>query len=179
MNIKTLLLALISVLMLSGCALIKNSNEEKINTITPVGSAKFEAYGAERMDALGMVATKVDSRCSAVEFFKYVTKVYPAADDIIDVSMEETTIQKGAATSYSCKYSGLAVSYTPLSIDEAKKWTPKTKKQDAKQEQEQEVVVVGRPAGPHPACIPCACVTCGCQPCNAINQNNYYNPNNN
>ena len=70
MNIKTLLLALISVLMLSGCALIKNSNEEKINTITPVGSAKFEAYGAERMDALGMVATKVDSRCSAVEFFK-------------------------------------------------------------------------------------------------------------
>ena len=170
MNIKTLLLALISVLMLSGCALIKNSNEEKINTITPVGSAKFEAYGAERMDALGMVATKVESRCSAVEFFKYVTKVYPAADDVIDVSMEETTIQKGAATSYSCKYSGLAVSYTPLNIDEAKKWTPKTQKQ--------EVVVVEKPAVPAPACVPCACVTCGCQPCNAINQNNYYSPNN-
>ena len=133
--------------MLSGCALIKNSNEEKINTITPVGSAKFEAYGAERMDALGMVATKVESRCSAVEFFKYVTKVYPAADDVIDVSMEETTIQKGAATSYSCKYSGLAVSYTPLNIDEAKKWTPKTQKQ--------EVVVVEKPAVPAPACVPC------------------------
>jgi len=169
MNIKGLLLALISVLMLSGCALIKSSNEEKINTITPVGSARFEAYGAERMDALGMVATKVDSRCSAVEFFKYVTKIYPAADDMIDVSMEEITIKKGTATSYSCKYSGLAVSYTPLTIDNAKKWTPKKK----------EIVVVEKPAEPAPACVPCACVTCGCQPCNSINSNNYYNPNNN
>ena len=169
MNTKVLLLALISVFMLSGCALIKSNNEEKINTITPIGSAKFEAYGAERMDALGMVATKVDSRCSAVEFFKYVTKIYPSADDIIDVSMEETTIQKGAATSYSCKYSGLAVSYTPLTIDEAKKWTPKKNATS----QESKVVVVGKPTEPAPACVPCACVTCGCQPCNPINQSNY------
>ena len=175
MNIKVLLLALISVFMLSGCALIKSSNEEKINTIKPIGSANFEAYGAERMDALGMVATKVESRCSAVEFFKYVTKIYPSADDIIDVSMEETTIQKGAATSYSCKYSGLAVSYTPLTIDEAKKWTPKK----TTSSNETKVLVVEKPAETAAVCVPCACVTCGCQPCNAINQNNYYNPNNN
>jgi len=162
---------LISVLVLSGCALIKSSNEEKINTITPIGSAKIEAYGAERIDVLGMVATKVESRCSAVEFFKYINKIYPEADDMIDVSMEETTITKGAAQSYSCKYSGLAISYTPMTLDETKKWYPK------KVEEKPKVVIVEKPA-PTPACTPCTCVTCGCQPCGCINQNNYYNPNN-
>jgi len=171
MNMKGLLLALTSVLMLSGCALIKKNNVQEISTITPVATADFEAYGAEHMDVLGMVATTVDSRCSAVEFFKYVTKLFPEADDMIDIRMEETETQKGAVTTYSCKYTGLAVSYTPLSLADAQKWMKAKKKSP-------EVIVVQAPPPPPATCTPCTCVTCGCQPCNNINQNNYYNPNN-
>lgn len=171
MNFKGILLALISVLMLSGCALIKSNNNKDINVINPTGEAKYEAFGAERMEVLGMVATNVETRCSAVEFFKYTTKVYPNADDMINVRMEETEVKKGSATSYSCKYSGLAVSYTPLSIKEAQQWsTPNKTKQSSKTT---DVLVVDKQVSPAPACNPCGCVTCGCQPCNNINPNNF------
>lgn len=174
MNKKVLLLALISILMLSGCALIKSSNEQNFNTIASIGSANFEAYGAEKVDVLGMAATKVDGRCSAVDFFEYITKIYPNADDMINVRMEETEIKQGVVASYSCEYSGLAVAYTPLSLDEAKKWQ---KPKDVAPNQP-EVVVQARVEDSASICVPCTCVTCGCQPCGCINRNNYYNPNN-
>lgn len=77
MKIKALLLAALSTLMLSGCALIKSNNTKVISPIEPVSNAAFEAYGNERIDVLGMAATKADGPCSAVEFFKFITKLYP------------------------------------------------------------------------------------------------------
>lgn len=175
MKIKAILLAALSTLMLSGCALIKSNNTQVINPIDPVGGAAFEAYGSEKLEVLGMAATKTDSRCSAVEFFKYLTKVYPDVDDMINVRMEETEITKGSAKSYTCKYSGLAVAYTPLSLSESIAWKNSEKVNEPKSEPIPVKVEVKEVPAP---CQPCTCVTCGCQPCGCINQNNYYNPNN-
>lgn len=175
MKIKALLLAALSTLMLSGCALIKSNNTKVISPIEPASTADFEAFGQERMDVLGLAATKADGPCSAVEFFKYITKIYPDADDMINVHMEETEITKGSAKTYSCKYSGLAVAYTPLTLAESTNWKKSEKADEKPLPVKVEIKEVPVPV---PTCTPCACVTCGCQPCNNINPNNYYKPEN-
>ncbi|MCL4103431.1 MULTISPECIES: hypothetical protein [unclassified Fibrobacter] len=173
MKIKALLLAALSTLMLSGCALIKSNNTKVISPIEPVSNAAFEAYGNERIDVLGMAATKADGPCSAVEFFKFITKLYPDADDMINVHMEETEITKGSTKTYSCKYSGLAIAYTPLTLNESIAWKKSEQVEEKPLPVKTEIKEV-----PVPACTPCACVTCGCQPCSNINPNNYYKPEN-
>lgn len=163
MKIRCLLLAALSALMLSGCALISNNSSTNIASIDNKQAANFEAYGIERMDVLGMVAYKDDKRCSAVDFLKQAVKAYPEADDVIDVTMEETELTRGAKKQFSCKYSGLAVSYTPLNLVDGKAWI------DSKKTEKPKAVVVEVPVTEKaPVCTPCACVTCGCQPCNGI-----------
>ncbi|MCQ2059979.1 MAG: hypothetical protein MJY47_00105 [Fibrobacter sp.] len=167
MKIKFLLIALTSTLLLSGCAISKSNRTQEINPINPVGTSGFSAYGMERIDVLGMGSWESDKRCSAVDFFKYLTKEYPEADDMINVRMEEFTIKEGNDVSHSCKYSGIAIAYTPLDLTEGSSWA-----ESKATPQEEAVVVEETITTTAPVCQPCACVSCGCTPCSCMNPNN-------
>lgn len=123
MNFKMLLLASASAAVLMACAPAqKGRSLTKINDIAHTESASIVAYGAEHATILGIAFLKADGRCSEVDFFKFVSTKYAEADDIINVRMEETSSKSGMEVTYSCKYSGLAVAYTPMSVEEAAAW---------------------------------------------------------
>lgn len=168
MNMKIILMAFVSAALLSGCALIRGNNTEEINIIQQASTDNFEAYGAEKINVLGMASMKAETRCSAVDFFNYVVETIPEAEDMINVRMEEYTVTSGKDTKYSCKYTGLAISYTPLSLAESMSWkkAKQSKPKTAESEKADIVVISGKTEAP--SCTPCACITCGCQPCAAF-----------
>lgn len=122
MYLKNLFLTVASIAMLWGCAQTRTNSSETIGNLNSHRKTTFEALGAEKITILGMATSKMDARCSAIDFFEYAVTKYPDADDMLNVRMEESISAKGRDTTYSCKYSGLAISYTPLTVAESKVW---------------------------------------------------------
>ncbi len=121
---KIVLLPLIaaSTLVFNGCALVRTVNTEKINDISHKESAEIHAYGGERTEILGTVFFKQDGACSEVDFMKFVTTKIPNAQDLIRVRMEHHKDTKGDKVTEYCKYSGLAIAYKDISVEETAKW---------------------------------------------------------
>lgn len=104
--------------------------------------------GLNHVDVLGPVFLKSDGHCSEVELFRYATTVYQGkrVDNIIHVRMEETSetfgqdesaamaaaakrnayveasSKKRESSTYSCKASALAVSYSPIPVEQSAEW---------------------------------------------------------
>lgn len=113
-----LFILLACALFFSSCAMSRIDNNTR--DITYHNRTNIVNYGAEHAKIIGPVFLETNAKCSDIDFFKNANGKDPRIDDIINVKMEE--YQSAATRSYSCKYSGLAVSYESLSVEEAAEW---------------------------------------------------------
>lgn len=109
-------------LILNGCALVRTTNVEKINDISHKESTEIHAYGGEHTVILGSGFFKQEGACSEVDFLRFITGKYPEAQDVIRVRMEHHKDTKAGKVTEYCKYSGIAIAYKDLSIEETAKW---------------------------------------------------------
>jgi hypothetical protein len=91
----------------------------EVDTIHYKNEAELVAVGPVQMNPLGPVFYKKDGeRCSELDLMIVASKTYPGLSDVINIRMEETSetnsVNMKQVTTYSCKYYGLAVSFSPL-----------------------------------------------------------------
>ena len=108
---------LIIVLFLSSCAMTRTDNGER--DVTYQNRTNIVNYGAERAKIIGPVIWQDQSKCSKISFLQFAVSQNPKIDDMINIVTEE---YKTPTNSVYCKYSGLAVSYESLSVEEAAEW---------------------------------------------------------
>ena len=109
---------LIIVLFLSSCAMTRTDNGER--DVTYQNRTNIVGYGAERAKIIGPVIWQDQSKCSKISFLQFAVSQNPKIDDIINIVTEE--YKNNTTNSVYCKYSGLAVSYESLSVEEAAEW---------------------------------------------------------
>lgn len=121
---KILLLAaaVAAVMTFEGCASSSSVRVTELNTIQHNQDGTLRSFGAANMRSIGPVLAKIDAECSVSDLFRVAKQSYPEASDVINIRMEETTIKKGNQTTYSCKYSGLAVIYKSITPQEEAAW---------------------------------------------------------
>lgn len=107
-------LAVAAVLLLNACAAQLVTEQTTTNPILELNRTNVQTYGVEHAEVLSSVFYTGYGDCSVIKFQKYVSAVHKDADDVLNVRME--------VAGDSCSYSGLAVRYTPLDIDEAERW---------------------------------------------------------
>lgn len=102
--------------LLAACAQGTSSKTiTQIKTIQDSSRSEMVAVGPAQMVVLGPVFYIQDSKqCSKLDLLMAASKKYPNMSDVINVEMEEKHDQNGMVHTYSCKYYGLAVAYTPL-----------------------------------------------------------------
>lgn len=107
-----------AMLMFASCATVRTDSSER--DITYHNRTNIVNYGAEHAEIIGPVLWEENAKCSKISFLAFAISRNPNIDDIINIVMEE---HKNTMTrSVRCKYSGLAVSYETLSVEEAAKW---------------------------------------------------------
>ena len=109
---------LIIVLFLSSCAMTRTDNGER--DVTYQNRTNIVNYGAERAKIIGPVIWQDQSKCSKISFLQFAVSQNPKIDDMINIVTEE--YKNNTTNSVYCKYSGLAVSYESLSVEEAAEW---------------------------------------------------------
>lgn len=119
----TLSLAVASAIALEGCAMATSSvRVTELNNLTHNQAAELHTLGAAKMQSIGPVFVKTDEPCTVSDIVKAATAKYKNVSDLVNIRMEETSVQNGTSTTYSCKYSALAVNYTSISPEEYKAW---------------------------------------------------------
>lgn len=138
---KKFILLASATLFLTACSSSITRNFTDIDKTSHQSSNAVKMLGMERTKVLGPVFWNSSDRCSQIDFFKYVSGQNKEIDALIDVSMEETTINDVGATTYSCKYAALAVAYEPIDPQEAKKWLDLMEpREESKAEEKPEVL---------------------------------------
>ena len=117
MNKFTAILSFFFLLFLSSCAMTRTDNGER--DVTYQNRTNIVGYGAERAKIIGPVIWQDQSKCSKISFLQFAVSQNPKIDDMINIVTEE---YKTPTNSVYCKYSGLAVSYESLSVEEAAEW---------------------------------------------------------
>ena len=115
-------LAILSAVAFEGCASSTSVRVTEIDQYSHPQDVRIRAFTASNMQTLGPVFIKTEDRCSVSDIAKAATAKYKNVSDIVNIRMEETEIQNGANTSYSCKYSALAVNYKSITPEEFQKW---------------------------------------------------------
>lgn len=113
-NLLSRFLIVAAAFALGACAPQLVSEQAMVNPVLEQNRTNVQVYGVERAEVLSSVFYTGRGDCSVIKFQKYVTSLHKDADDVINVRME--------VIGDSCSYSGLAVRYTPLDIDEAERW---------------------------------------------------------
>ncbi len=106
------------VLLFSGCAMTHTDYSER--NITYQNRTNIVSYGAEHAKIIGPVIWQDQNKCSKISFLQYAVTQDPRVDDMINIVTEE--YKNNTTNSVYCKYSGLAVSYESLSVEEAAEW---------------------------------------------------------
>ena len=123
MNKKALLFtAAAAMFALSGCASVSTARIQKMNDIGHDEQTKINAYGGYKAVVLGPVFFKQDGQCSEVDYLKFVNSKMPEAKDVYRVRMEFHSEKNGMVEKQYCKYSGLAINYVEMPVEEAAKW---------------------------------------------------------
>ena len=116
-------LAILSAVAIEGCASSTSVRVTEIDQYSHPQDVRIRAFSASNMQTLGPVFIKTEDRCSVSDVAKAAVAKYKNVSDIVNIRMEETEIQNGPNnTSYSCKYSALAVNYKSISPEEFLKW---------------------------------------------------------
>ena len=121
-KLQLVMISAAAAMLLSGCASTKMTNVVTMNDIEHQQKANIQAYSAQKAKILGPVFFKQDGPCSEVDFLKFINSQMPDAHDIIHVRMEYHKVKEGMSEKEYCKYYGLPVSYTDISVEEAAKW---------------------------------------------------------
>lgn len=109
---------LIVSVFLSSCAMTRTDNGER--NITYQNRTNIVNYGAEHAKIIGPVIWQDQNKCSKISFLQFAVSQNPRIDDMINIVTEE--YKNNTTNSVYCKYSGLAVSYESLSVEEAAEW---------------------------------------------------------
>lgn len=109
---------LIVSVFLSSCAMTRTDNSER--NITYQNRTNIVNYGAEHAKIIGPVIWQDQNKCSKISFLQFAVSQNPRIDDMINIVTEE--YKNNTTNSVYCKYSGLAVSYESLSVEEAAEW---------------------------------------------------------
>ncbi len=109
---------LIVSVFLSSCAMTRTDNSER--NITYQNRTNIVSYGAEHAKIIGPVIWQDQNKCSKISFLQFAVSQNPRIDDMINIVTEE--YKNNTTNSVYCKYSGLAVSYESLSVEEAAEW---------------------------------------------------------
>ena len=88
--------------------------------VTYQNRTNIVGYGAERAKIIGPVIWQDQNKCSKISFLQFAVSQNPKIDDMINIVTEE--YKNNTTNSVYCKYSGLAVSYESLSVEEASEW---------------------------------------------------------
>lgn len=88
--------------------------------VTYQNRTNIVSYGAEHAKIIGPVIWQDQNKCSKISFLQYAVTQDPRVDDMINIVTEE--YKNNTTNSVYCKYSGLAVSYESLSVEEAAEW---------------------------------------------------------
>ena len=113
-----ILFLLAIVLFLFGCATTRTDHSER--NVTYQNRTNIVNYGAERAKIVGLVIWQDENKCSKISFLQFAISQNPKIDDMINIVTEE--YKNNTTHSVYCKYSGLAVSYESLSVEEAIEW---------------------------------------------------------
>ncbi len=105
-------------LLFSGCAMTRTDSSER--DITYQNRTNIVNYGAEHAKIIGPVIWQDQHKCSKISFLEFAVSKNPRVDDMINIVTEE--YKNNTTNSVYCKYSGLAVSYESLSVEEAAEW---------------------------------------------------------
>ncbi|MCF0223872.1 MAG: hypothetical protein HUK20_06350 [Fibrobacter sp.] len=110
-------------LMMMACSVTTERtlmNEDKMNHKL---KEDIRIYGVERGNVIGPVFWASKTKCSKIDFYMHVVSQNKDVDALVDVNMEESAFaQMGADSTFFCKYSALAVSYSSIDVEEAAKW---------------------------------------------------------
>ncbi len=118
MNKLIAILSLFFLLFLSSCAMTRTDYGER--DVTYQNRTNIVNYGAERAKIIGPVIWQDQNKCSKISFLQFAVSKNPNIDDMINIVTEE--YKNNTTNSVYCKYSGLAVSYESLSVEEAAEW---------------------------------------------------------
>lgn len=121
-KLLTLSLAFASIMAFEGCASQSSIRVTEINSYNHAQSAHVRIQGAANMQILGPVFVKTENRCVVSDVVKAATAKYKNVSDLVNIRMEETSNQTSTNTTYSCKYSALAVNYKSVSPEELRAW---------------------------------------------------------
>lgn len=105
-------------IFLSSCAMTRTDYGER--DVTYQNRTNIVGYGAERAKIIGPVIWQDQDKCSKISFLQFAVSQNPRIDDMINIVTEE--YKNNTTNSVYCKYSGLAVSYESLSVEEASEW---------------------------------------------------------
>ena len=112
----------IAAMAFTGCATTNTTSVSSMNDIEHKQSAEIRAFSGQKANVLGPVFFKQDGTCSEIDFLKFINAQMPNAHDVIHVRMEYHNIKDGSTEKEYCKYFGIPVVYTDMSVDEAAKW---------------------------------------------------------
>ena len=115
-------LAILSAVAFEGCASSTSVRVTEIDQYSHPQDVRIRAFSASNMQTLGPVFIKTEDRCSVSDIAKAATAKYKNVSDIVNIRMEETEIKNGPNSSFSCKYSALAVNYKSISPEEFLRW---------------------------------------------------------
>jgi len=115
-------LAILSAIALEGCASSTTVRVTEIDKYSHPQDVRIRAFSASNMQTLGPVFIKTEDRCSVSDIAKAAIAKYNTTSDLVNIRMEETEVKDGVNSSFSCKYSALAVNYKSISPEEFLKW---------------------------------------------------------
>ena len=122
-KISAFSLAILSAIALDGCALSSTSvRVTEIDKYSHPQDVRIRAFSASNMQTLGPVFIKTEDRCSVSDVAKAAVAKYKNVSDIVNIRMEETEVKNAGNSSFSCKYSALAVNYKSINPEEFLKW---------------------------------------------------------
>lgn len=109
---------LLSAALLAACSMTRTDYHDR--DMLQHNRQNIVAYGAERAKIIGPVFWTSPGHCSEIAFLKSASLSNGKIKNVIDIKMEQTV--NNTTNSSFCDYSGLAVSYESLTLEEAEAW---------------------------------------------------------
>lgn len=131
-------LAILSAVALEGCASATSVHVTEIDSYNHPQNVRIRAFSAANMQTLGPVFIKTEDRCSVSDVAKAAVAKYKNVSDLVNIRMEETEVRNAGNSSFSCKYSALAVNYKSINPEEFMKWKDFFAMNNANSEQTEE-----------------------------------------
>lgn len=107
-----------SAMLLASCSMTRTDYHDR--EVAYHDRQNLVAYGAERAKIIGPVFWTSPGHCSEIAFLKSASLSNGKIKNVIDIKMEQTV--NNTTNASFCDYSGIAVSYEPLTLEEAEAW---------------------------------------------------------